>query len=171
MKKISFALLLLFIINSYTRGIEKDSVNVFEGRGIFKSHKILDLSYQNLKTLPAESSNIEIEILILDNNNLEELPSWIGNLKNLKILSIRNNNLLNLNPAISFCKNLEQLHLTGNKNLSEIPNLSMSEKLEIIDVVDTKINYLPTWTQLMNSLYYFKFTEKKHIDKQQTTTR
>lgn len=161
MKNLGFVLLILLFINSYARGTEKESVTVYEGRGIFKSHKILDLSNRNLKTLPAEASNTEIEVLILDNNNIEELPSWIGNLKNLKILSIRNNNLLSLNSLITFCENLEQLYLTGNKNLSEIPSLSMSEKLEIIDVVDTKINQLPIWAQMMNSLYYFKFTEKK----------
>ena len=160
-KKLSFVLFISFLINFHASGIEKDSVNVFEGRGVFKSHKVLDLSYRNLKTLPAEASNPEIEILILDNNNIEELPSWIGNLKSLRVLSIRNNNLLELNSAITFCENLEQLYLSGNKNLSEIPSFSMSEKLEIIDVVDTRINQLPIWTRMMNSLYYFKFTELK----------
>lgn len=161
MKKLGFALLILLFINSNVRGIEKDSVNVFEGRGIFKSKKILDLSYRNLKTLPAEASNPEIEVLILDNNNIEELPSWIASLKNLRVLSIRDNNLLELNSAITLCENLQELYLTGNKNLSEIPNLSMSKKLEIIDVVDTQINQLPTWARMMDSLYYFKFSEKK----------
>lgn len=161
MKNLSIVLLILFFISSHVSGIEKDSVNVFEGKGIFKSRKILDLSYRNLETVPAEALNPEIEILILDNNNIEELPSWIANLKNLRILSIRNNNLSNLNSVITFCENLEQLYLSGNKDLSELPRLSMSEKLEIIDVVDTKINQLPTWTRMMNNLYYFKFTEKK----------
>lgn len=161
MKKFAFVILILLLISSHTHGTEKDSVNVFEGRGIFNTHKILDLSYQNLKILPAAASNPEIEILILDNNKIEELPSWIGNLKNLKILSIRNNNLLKLNSDITFCENLEQLYLSGNENLSEIPSFSMNEKLKIIDVVDTKINQLPTWTRMMNNLYYFKFTEKK----------
>lgn len=160
-KKLSFVLFISLLINFHASGIEKDSVNVFEGRGVFKSHKVLDLSYRNLKTLPAEASNPEIEILILDNNNIEELPSWIGNLKSLRVLSIRNNNLLELNSAMTFCENLEQLYLSGNKNLSEIPSFSMSEKLEIIDVVDTRINQLPIWTRMMNSLYYFKFTELK----------
>ncbi len=161
MKKHSFVLIVLFCISIHANGTEKDSVNVFEGRGIFESHRILDLSYRNLKTLPAQVSNPEIEILILDNNNIEELPSWIGNLKNLRILSIRNNNLLELNSVLTYCENLEQLYLTGNKNLSELPNLSQNEKLEIIDVIDTKINQLPTWTRMMNNLYYFKFSENK----------
>lgn len=161
MKKLSFVFFLLLCINSHAKGIEKDSVNVFEGRGIFETHKILDLSYKDLKSLPAEVLNPEIEILILDNNNIKELPSWIGNLKNLKILSIRNNNLLELNYVLTYCENLEQLYLSGNKNLSELPSLVMNEKLEIIDVVDTKINQLPTWARMMNSLYYFKFTKKK----------
>ncbi len=161
MRKLSAVLLVILSISFFAAGAEKDSVNVFEGRGIFKSRKILDLSYTNLKTLPAQASNPEIEILILDNNQLKELPSWIGNLTNLRILSVRNNNLLDLNSAIIFCENLEQLHLSGNKNLSEIPSLSRNKKLEIIDVVDTGIDQLPVWAQMMDSLYYFKFSAKK----------
>ena len=105
-------------------------------------------------------SNTEVEILNLDNNNLTELPSWIGNLKNLKILSVRNNNLLVLNPKLSFCENLEQLYLSGNTNLSDIPSLSFCENLEIIAVVDTGINEVPGWVELLDSLFFFKYTTK-----------
>lgn len=136
-------------------------VIVFQGRKVpFNSQKIVDLSYQNLKEVPVLGSNSEVEILILDNNNLEKLPRWIGNLKNLKVLSVRNNNLLEINSAISFCENLEQLYLSGNKNLSDLPSLSFCEKLVIIDVVDTKINEVLGWAGLMDSLYFFKYTQR-----------
>jgi len=140
----------------------ENSVVVFEGRKApFMERKVLDLSYQNLSVLPYEANNQEIEILILDNNNINTLPNWIANLKNLKVLSIRNNNLLEFNSVISFCKNLEQLYLSGNKNLSDLPNLSTCEKLEIVDVIDTKINEVPSWIETSDNLFYFKYTKKE----------
>jgi Leucine-rich repeat (LRR) protein len=162
MSKLKILIIGLLLINILTNGQVSNSVVVFQGRkAAFKSQKILDLSYQNIKEVPIETSNSEIEILILDNNNIEKLPRWIGNLRNLKILSIRNNNLLELNSAVARCENLEQLYLSGNKNLSDIPSMSFCEKLEIIDVVDTKINEVPGWVQMMDCLIYFKYTIKK----------
>jgi Leucine-rich repeat (LRR) protein len=145
-------------------GQQNTSVRIFQGRKApFQSQKVLDLSYQNLSEYPQEASNTEIEILILDNNNIEKLPRRIGNLKNLRILSIRNNKLSELNSAISFCENLEQLYLSGNINLKELPSLSFCTKLEIIDVINTGINEVPAWIEMLDSLNYFKYgvlTEK-----------
>jgi Leucine-rich repeat (LRR) protein len=162
MNKIKILIFGLTMITFLAQGQESNSVVVFQGRKApFRTQKILDLSYRNLKDVPIEASNSEIEILILDNNKIEKMPRWIGNLKNLKILSIRNNNLLEVNSALSRCDNLEQLYLSGNKNLSDLPSMSFCEKLEIIDVVDTKINDVPGWIQMLDSLFYFKYTEKK----------
>jgi len=160
MIRIKIVLLGILLISLSANG--QETVRVFQGRRVpFKSQKILDLSYSNLKEVPLVAQNSDIEILILDNNNLEKLPSWIGNLSNLKVLSVRNNNLSELDSRISFCENLEQLYLSGNKNLAEIPGLSFCEKLVILDVTDTMIDEVPGWVKLSDSLYYFKFTERK----------
>jgi Leucine-rich repeat (LRR) protein len=162
MNKFRILIFGLTLISLLANGQEKNSVVVFQGRKVpFKSQKILDLSYQNLRDVPIDASNSEIEILILDNNNIEKLPNWIGNLKNLKILSVKNNNLSELNSALSRCENLEQLYLSGNKDLFDLPRMSFCEKLEIIDVVDTKINEVPGWIQMLDSLFYFKYTREK----------
>jgi hypothetical protein len=162
MKKSTILILGLLSFCIAICGQETDSVVVFKGRKEpFMQKKVLDLSYQNLRTVPYEANNPEIEVLIIDNNKIEKLPNWIANLKNLKILSIRNNNLLELNSVISFCQNLEQLYLSGNKNLSDLPSLPTCEKLEIIDVVGTEINEVPGWVEMMDSLFYFKFTAVK----------
>ena len=150
----------MFCISTY--GQETSSVVVFKGRKVpYMQQKVLDLSYQNLKEVPIEAFNQEIEILILDNNKIEKIPNRIANLKNLKVLSVRNNNLLKVNSVLSFCKNLEQLYLSGNTNLNDLPSLLTCEKLEIIDVVDTKINEVPGWIETMDSLFYFKYTKIK----------
>lgn len=162
MKKLQIITIGILLICFTAHGQEKNSVVIFNGRGEYKkSQKILDLSYQNLKEVPISASNPEIETLILDNNNIKELPSWIGQLKKLKVLSIRNNNFQELDFGINNCENLEQLYLSGNKNLSDISTISTTMKLEIIDVVDTKINELPAWVQMMDNLYYFKYTKKE----------
>jgi Leucine-rich repeat (LRR) protein len=164
MEKINLLIIWLLLTCFSINGQENNSVKIIQGRKApFQSQKILDLSYQNLKELPPDVSNQEIEILILDNNNIENLPRRIGNLKNLRILSVRNNKLSELNSAISFCENLEQLYLSGNTNLKELPSLSFCNKLEIIDVINTGINEVPVWIEMLDSLFYFKhstLTEK-----------
>jgi hypothetical protein len=148
------------IISMTTFSQDSGSVVVFKGRKApYMTKKVLDLSYQNLRQVPTEAFNQEIEVLILDNNEIEKLPNGIGNLKNLKVLSIRNNNLKELNSTISFCENLELLYLSGNKRLTDLPSLIRNEKLQIIDAVDTGLNELPEWVELMDNLFYFKFTK------------
>ena len=141
---------------------ETKSVTIFNGRGELNNpQKILDLSYQNLDEVPIEASNPEIETLILDNNNITKLPPWMGELKKLKVLSLRNNNFKQLDFEINNCENLEQLYMNGNKELSDISALSSTTKLKIIDVTDTKINKLPAGVQMMDNLFYFKYTKKE----------
>mgnify|MGYP001105370958 CR=1 FL=1 len=162
MNRLHFIVIGLLLICFATHGQEITSVEVFNGRGEFNDfQKILDLSYQNLKKVPISALDPEIETLILDNNNIKELPSWIGQLKNLKVLSIKNNSFQKLDFGINNCENLEQLYLSGNKNLSDISSINTTMKLEIIDVVDTKINELPSWVQMMDNLFYFKYTKKE----------
>jgi Leucine-rich repeat (LRR) protein len=162
MKKLICIFTGLLFIFSFGFGQESNTVVVYAGRNAPYHQKIvLDLSYQNLREVPSEADNQEIEILILDNNKIEKLPKWIGNLKNLKTLSLRNNNLLELNPLISYCENLEQLYLSGNKNLTDIPSLTRSEKLKLIDAIDTGITEVPGWIEMSDNLFYFKYTAVK----------
>ena len=160
---ISVGLLLLCFLS---HGQDTSSVQIYSGRGELNNPQlILDLSYQNLTEVPIIASNPEIETLILDNNKLTKLPSWIGQLKNLKILSLRNNNFKELDSGINNLPNLEQLYLSGNKELSDISILNSTTKLKIIDVTDTKINNLPAGVQMMDNLFYLKYTSKKENTK------
>lgn len=161
MKRLHFITFGFLLICFISHGQEVNSVEIYNGRGeLNDSKKILDLSYQDLEEFPVSAINPEIETLILDNNSLNKLPTWIGQLKKLKILSLRNNNFQELDFGINSCENLEQLYLSGNKNLSDISSISSTSKLKIIDVVDTKINELPAWVHMMDNLFYFKYTKK-----------
>jgi hypothetical protein len=140
-------------------GQDTNKVVIYKAnKSYYRPQVILDLSYSNLKDLPPEATNTEIEILILDNNQIEKLPNRIGNLKNLKILSVRNNNLTDLNSVLSFCPDLEQIYLSGNKDLTVLPNLSSCKKLSIIDVIGTKINEAPVWIDMLDNIFYFKYS-------------
>jgi len=162
MKRLHFITIGFILICLASQGQEINSVEIFNGRGELNySQIILDLSYQNLEEIPIRALNPEIEILILDNNNLSSLPSWIGQLENLKVLSLRNNKFNVLDFGINNCENLEQLYLSGNKELSDISAISTTSKLKIIDVIDTKINKLPDWVRMMDNLFYFKYTKKE----------
>lgn len=142
-------------------GQDTNKVVIYQAsKSYYRPQVILDLSYRNLKALPPEASNSEIEILILDNNQFEKLPNRIANLKKLRILSVRNNNLTDLNSVLSFCPNLEQIYLSGNKNFTTLPNLSSCKRLRIIDVIDTKIEEAPFWIDMMDNMFYFKFSKK-----------
>lgn len=160
MNKFIFVIL-LFSFCEYLEAQEKSKgVKIFEGRGIVNCPQtILDLSYKNLEDLPIGANNLSIEILIIDNNNLRDIPNWIYNLKNLRVLSVRNNNLKELNSFISRCENLEELYLSGNYELVDLPDLSKCEKLKIIDVVGTKIKDIPIDVRMMDHLFYFKYSK------------
>jgi len=151
----------MFLTSSILYGQADNNVEIYEGRrAFFDKQVILDLSYQGLKEVPVEATNSDIEVLILDNNNIEELPNLIGLLDNLKVLSIRNNNLKELNSAITLCDKLEQLYLSGNKSLSDIPNLNSCKNLKIIDVIDTGINDVPGSIHWNDNLLYFKYSKE-----------
>lgn len=152
-----------FILTYFvSHGQNINSIETFTGRGELNNPQvILDLSYQNLEKVPVMALNPEIETLILDNNKLTKLPPWIGQLKNLKVLSLRNNRFKELDYGINNCEKLEQLYLSGNKELSDISLILTTSKLKIIDVTDTKINDLPAGIQMMDNLFYFKYTKKK----------
>ncbi len=162
MKKLHLITIGLILICFISHGQETDSIKIFSGRGeLNNSQKILDLSYQDLEKIPIKALNPEIETLILDNNKLTALPPWIGQLKNLKILSLKNNRFKELDFVINKCENLEQLYLSGNKELSNISSISTTSKLKIIDVIDTEINEMPAWVEMMDNLFYFKYTKKE----------
>ena len=166
MNKFLFICVGLLLLCFLSQGQDTSSVQIYSGRGELNNPQlILDLSYQNLTEIPIIASNPEIETLILDNNKLTKLPSWIGQLKDLKILSLRNNNFKELDSGINNLPNLEQLYLSGNKELSDISILNSTTKLKIIDVTDTKINNLPAGVQMMDNLFYLKYTRKKESTK------
>ena len=105
---------------------------------------VLNLSYQNLQQLPSEIGNLTNLIdLPLQGNQLKQLPSEIGNLTNLEKLSLSNNQLQQLPSEIGNLTNLQEICLTYNQLQqlpSEIGNLTNLKKLFLWD---NKLQKLP----------------------------
>lgn len=154
MKSIVFILMFLPL---FAFSQSNDSIIVYHGNGYFEN-KIIDLSNKDLSKLPV--IDLQAEILILDNNNLTEIPNWFTNLKNLRSLSVRNNKLIDVS-VLMYCENLEEIYLSNNQNLNDLPNFGICKKLKIVDVVNTKINELPISISGIKSIAYFKYSISK----------
>ena len=129
-------------------------------------HYILDLSWEDLHDFPVQALSPSIHVLILDHNNLKDIPNNITAMKNLRTLSLRDNDLQSVNQVLELCENLEELYLNNNPNLRELPYaLANCKKLRLIDVSNTGIHQPPAWLRGMSQLYYFKYTKIVSPDK------
>lgn len=140
---------------------------VFYGDAQYGTNQyILDLSWEGLHSFPVQALSPSIRVLILDHNNLTEIPNNITAMKNLRTLSLRDNDLRSVNKVLELCENLEELYLNDNPNLTELPyTLSNCKKLKLIDVSNTGIHQPPAWLRGMKQLYYFKYTKIVSGDK------
>ena len=80
------------------------------------------MSMNQLVFLPTSIQKLnQLEWLDLSGNKLTELPSEIGDLKELRTLNVRKNQLVSLPTSIQKLQQLEDLDLSYNK-LTELPS-------------------------------------------------
>ncbi len=91
-----------------------------------------------------ESDKIKIKKLNLSRNkNLNKLPKWIGELRNLQKLNLGYNNLRELPESIGGLRNLQALYLSGNK-LRELPeSIGKLTNLQELYLADNNLLVLP----------------------------
>jgi Leucine-rich repeat (LRR) protein len=80
----------------------------------------LDLRNQGLQTLPDSLSRYHLEVLLLSQNQLTELPDFVYQYKNLKTLDLNSNQIDTIFNKIGQLTNLTTLDLHGN-SLSSLP--------------------------------------------------
>ncbi|KAM3175999.1 hypothetical protein ACTXT7_007392 [Hymenolepis weldensis] len=90
--------------------------------GKLKNLKFLNLSFNSISNLPSKIFDdlFLLETLILDSNELSELPSLKG-LIELHIFSVSNNKLLSLPDNLTCCTKLKSVDVSGN-NIKELSN-------------------------------------------------
>ena len=137
MKKLSYIYVIIIILHGckttkygqgYYSNIGKALKNKTEVR-------ILDLSDNNLNELPSNIGDLKyLEKLWINSNNLEYLPPSIGNLSNLKELVVARNNLKELPRTIGKLTKLEILHLFRN-DLSTLPLTNMKKMISLKKII------------------------------------
>lgn len=111
--------------------------------------EVLLLHSNALKTLKEDDSydslsKLELlRVLDLHSNQIVELPSEIGFLRNLQVLNLEDNKLHKLCPEIGQLTLLQTLNVRKNK-LTELPSkIGMLKSLRTLDISDNRIKYLP----------------------------
>lgn len=84
-----------------------------------------------------------IQILNISKNQIEELPSEIGALQNLKYINVSSNRLHSLPRSLGNCRKIESLDIANNKNLTELP-VTLGNLIYLVNLVaDDTITYPP----------------------------
>jgi formylglycine-generating enzyme required for sulfatase activity/Leucine-rich repeat (LRR) protein len=106
--------------------------------------EILDLSNQNLTTVPAKICKLKHLIsLNLSNNQISKISIEIGELTNLINLNLSNNNIYTIPESIFKLKSLTSLNLSRNR-IARLPAaIGNLENLENLDLQNLGAPFLP----------------------------
>jgi hypothetical protein len=109
-----------------------------------KQLKILDMSFNRLKTLPKTFEQMLcLERMILTSNKLSTLSTSLTNLSTLKYLIVNHNQIETIDENISCNRSLLLLDLSYNR-LTYFPHdLCQLEQLETLDIRYNRITHLP----------------------------
>jgi internalin A len=110
-------------------------------------YESLDLSRLDLTEVPASARQLEhIEMLVLESNRLRELPSWIGELRNLRLLLLGHNRPgIVLPDVIGELSELSWLSLS-DLGLEEVPIwVGALRKLQFLDLSENDLRSLPSF--------------------------
>ena len=102
--------------------------------------RTLNLSNNQLTSLPAMNNLQSLSQLNLDNNKLKLLPNGFNSLRSLKQLYLKNNQLESL-PDLQHCSQLVEIYL-GNNCFKMIP-MDLPMGLMILELRNNKITFVP----------------------------
>jgi hypothetical protein len=132
------------------------------------SLEILDLSDNNLRSLPEDLGRLhQLKIIFIRNNNFEEVPAVLADCPNLSMVSFKSNKisvlaenslppglrwliltdnqLEKLPKSIGRLHNLQKLMLAGNQLRSLPDELAACQNLELIRLAANRLESLPSW--------------------------
>lgn len=99
---------------------------------------------QGLTTFPLDILSLadSLEILDLSGNQLSSLPAELAQLRHLKILFASNNLFKTLPEVLGQCEKLEMIGFKANQ-ITDVPELSLPANLRWLILTDNKIERLP----------------------------
>lgn len=99
---------------------------------------------ENLTEFPTEILSLadSLEILDLSNNQLKSLPDEIAQLKKLKIIFASNNDFETLPESLGQCENLEMIGFKTNK-IKHVPDQSLPPNLRWLILTENQLTSLP----------------------------
>ncbi|XP_069126964.1 malignant fibrous histiocytoma-amplified sequence 1 homolog [Argopecten irradians] len=123
--------------------------------------EVLDLSPERESCLTfkltfvprAVSKLINLKVLVLDTNELDELPIEITKLVNIERLALSNNHLSGLPEGFNKLTKLRSLHLANNEFEGFPMQLCDIEGLEFLDLCDNKLQVLPAEISRLTELH------------------
>ncbi len=140
-------------------------IEIFE---LADSLEILNLSDNNLRSLPADLGRLhQLKIIFLSNNDFEEVPEVLADCPNLSMVGFKsnkirvlaenilpvgvrwliltNNKLERLPKSIGQLQSLQKLMLAGNQLRSLPDEMAACQNLELIRLAANRLESLPTW--------------------------
>ena len=146
-------------------GLTDFPIEIFD---LADSLEILDLSDNNLRSLPADLGRLhQLKIIFIRNNNFEQVPEVLADCPNLSMVSFKSNKirvigenslppslrwliltdnqLEKLPKSIGRLHNLQKLMLAGNQLRSLPDELVACQNLELIRLAANRLESLPNW--------------------------
>ncbi|NIP25303.1 MAG: TIR domain-containing protein [Phycisphaerae bacterium] len=122
---------------------KKEVLKIIEKAAI-DGAKMLDLSGQGIKSLPAEIGELtKLQYLNLGFNKLAKLPVEIGRLANLQKLYLRGNQLTSVPAELGKLTNLVELYLSGNQLTSVTAELGKLTNLKRLSLHENQLKSVP----------------------------
>ncbi|KAK2191645.1 hypothetical protein NP493_48g02031 [Ridgeia piscesae] len=113
------------------------------------------LAFSVMRVPSAIGRLVNLRVLMLDTNELTELPVELGTLSNLERMSLSNNHLSCLPPGFDRLRNMRSLHAANNA-FSEFPtSICQLTELEFLDLSDNKLVAIPDDVSNLTNLQTF----------------
>ncbi|MFS7889350.1 putative leucine-rich repeat domain superfamily [Helianthus anomalus] len=136
-----------------------------------ESLEVLHMGGLNLKEFPnhiitGNSSNSLLELYLANNEDIEEVPSSIGNLHNLVSLDLYGcYNLKSISGSICSLQHLRTLYLSYTAIMELRENLGELECLENLYLSSTKVKHLPGSICMLKHLKILRLYQCYYLEK------